>query len=138
MSRWSHADLARVNARLQSQISAPLDVHGQELVDQRRSKYRNVPVTVDGYQFDSKLEAKRFKELELLQKGGAITKLEFHKHWDLHVGGIKLGYYESDFSYEEDGKTVIEDTKGVRTPIFAWKRKHVLAEYGIEIREIKD
>lgn len=137
MSRWSHADLARINARLQAQISAPLDVCGQEVPDRRRPKYRNTPVSVDGYQFDSKLEAKRFQELALLQKSGEISKLEFHRHWDLHVGETKLGYYEADFTYEEGGKTVIEDTKGVRTPLFAWKKKHVRAEYGIEIREIK-
>lgn len=136
MTRWSEADLARVSARIRSQIREPLMVKGNEKVDHRRLKYRNQPVMVSGHRFDSKLEARRFEDLRLLQKAGAISKLEVHKHWDLHVNNIQIGYYEADFTYQEGGKTVIEDAKGFMTPLYRWKKKHVLAEYGIEIREI--
>lgn len=135
MARWSAQDLARVSARIQSQIGAPLETRSA-LPPKESSKYRNQKVVVDGYQFDSKLEAKRYQELQLLQKSGAISELEFHKHWDLHVNNIMIGYYEADFTYRENGNIVIEDAKGVMTPLYRWKKKHVLAEYGIEIREI--
>lgn len=129
MSRWSAADLARVASNLREHIQAPIAAGPR--------KYRNHPVREDETEFDSKLEARRFRELKLMEKAGVISQIQVHKHWDLHVNNIKIGYYEADFTYQEGGQTVIEDTKGFITPIYRWKKKHVLAEYGIEIREIK-
>lgn len=102
-----------------------------------RRKYGNEPTMFDGYCFDSKLEARRYGELKLLKMTGQIQDLKFHQSWFLHVAGVRVGYYESDFSYIEGGKQVIEDCKGVRTALYVWKKKHVAAEHGIEIREIK-
>jgi len=127
MSRWSAADLARVATNLREQIKAPT-AGGR--------KYRNRPTSVDGYDFDSLLEAKRYGELKLLEKAGAISHIQVHKHWHLHVNNIHIGFYEADFTYLENGQTVIEDTKGLKTALYRWKKKHVLAEYNIEIREI--
>jgi Protein of unknown function (DUF1064) len=121
--RWMPADLAKVAGNLQAHIRTPL-------------KFHNEPVRIAGRYFDSKLEARRWGELELLQKAGSICDLEFHKRWYLHVNGIQIGYYESDATYTEDGQTVIEDSKGVRTAIYRWKKRHVMAQYGIAIREI--
>lgn len=128
MTRWTAADVARV-------VSA-----GQIKVTSRRGrsrKFGNEPTVVDGILFDSKLESKRYGELKLLKMAGQIIDLEIHKNWFLHVHGVRIGYYESDFSYQEKGRTVIEDCKGVATPLYRWKAKHVAAEYGIKIREIK-
>lgn len=129
MARWSAQDLARVASNLREHIQAPIVATPR--------KYRNHPVRQDETEFDSKLEARRFRELKLMEKAGVISHIQVHKHWDLHVNNIKIGYYEADFTYLEGGRTVIEDTKGFITPIYRWKKKHVLAEYGIEIREIK-
>ena len=58
---------------------------------------------------------------------------------------IKLGLscverpvaYVADFVYEDEaGKTIVEDTKGVRTPEYIIKRKLMLWLKGIRIREI--
>jgi hypothetical protein len=100
-------------------------------------KYGNEPTMMDGHYFDSKLEAKRYVELKLLLIAGEIHDLKVHQKWHLHVHGIRLGYYEDDFDYLENGQPVIEDVKGVLTPIYIWKKKHVFAEYGIRIREIR-
>ena len=57
----------------------------------------------------------------------------------------KVGTYVADFQYEEKGLSacenerwhkVIEDVKGVKTPLYRWKKKHVEAQYGIQIREV--
>ena len=127
MARWSAQDLARVACNLRDQIKAPIA---------KTRKYGNQPVLEDEHSFDSKLEARRYRELKLLQKAGVISQLEFHRHWDLHVNHIKIGYYEADFTYLEGNQTVIEDAKGCKTALYKWKKRHVLAEYGIEIREI--
>jgi hypothetical protein len=31
---------------------------------------------------------------------------------------------------------VVEDVKGMRTPMYSWKKKHVEAEHGVTIVEI--
>ena len=57
-------------------------------------------------------------------------------------GGIKRGrvierpcYYIADFVYTENGATVVEDTKGVKTDAYKIKKKLLLERYGIKIRE---
>lgn len=44
--------------------------------------------------------------------------------------------YFADFVYREDGRQVVEDTKGVRTADYIIKRKLMLWIYGIKIREV--
>ena len=55
--------------------------------------------------------------------------------FDLEVNGTQIGQYVADFVYYENGQEVVEDVKGVRTPLYKWKRKHFAAHYGKEIRE---
>ena len=41
----------------------------------KKRKYRNTTTTVDGIRFDSRKEAKRYGELQLMQKAGEISEL---------------------------------------------------------------
>ena len=103
-----------------------------------RSKFGNKWTEVDGIKFQSKLEAKRWGELKLLQKAGTIRNLERQRRFELTVGDVPIGIYIADFSYFERGKPVVEETKGYWTDLAKWKRKHFEAEYqGIELRIIK-
>lgn len=94
--------------------------------------------TINGKVFDSIAEARRYSELHLLEKSGAIHSLEHHKVFNLYVNGMCVARYESDFSYIDckTGEQVIEDVKGVRTPEYKIKRNLMLAIYGIRIQEI--
>ncbi len=112
----------------------------------RVSKYRNVKVTVDGITFDSKREAERYGELRLLQKSGAIRMLQRQYSFRLEVNGMLICVYRSDFTYEERVKAVVpglrwrwvvEDVKGVLTPVYRLKKKLMVAIHGIEIREVR-
>lgn len=85
----------------------------------KESKYKNRKVTVDGIVFDSRKEAARWFELNLLQSGGVIFGLQVKPVFQL-VAGIK---YIADFSYIENGKNVAEDAKGVRTQVFNLKKR---------------
>ena len=96
-------------------------------------KYRNVKTTLDGISFDSRKEANRYSELRILEKAGLIQNLQMQVKYVLIPeqrepdtlgarGGVHKGRliekecaYIADFVYEEDGKTVVEDTKGFRT-----------------------
>ena len=108
-----------------------------------QNKYHNQKVVVDGITFDSKKEAKRYRELSLLQRAGAICDLEFQKQYIL-VPSQKINgkvveqsvKYKADFVYTENGVTVVEDTKGVKTKDYIIKRKLMLYIHGIRIREI--
>jgi len=44
--------------------------------------------------------------------------------------------YYADFVYERDGKTVVEDAKGIRTDDYIIKRKLMLFVHGIRIKEV--
>jgi hypothetical protein len=118
-------------------------------------KYGAVRTEVDGVTFASKAEANRYAELKLLQKAGKIESLELQPVFPLRVllttgtftGAGKalageypvIGKYVADFKYFRcDAPTgwIIEDVKGMPTPLYRWKKKHVEAQYGIEITEI--
>jgi hypothetical protein len=79
-------------------------------------KYRNKPCVIDGIRFDSKAEARRYQELELLQRGRQIRDLKRQVTFALYgKNGAAICRYRADFMYEEAGKHVVEDVKGVAT-----------------------
>lgn len=101
-------------------------------------KFRNVPTIVDGIRFLSKLEAKRYGELKLLQRAGKISELEVHPRFDLIVNHERICIYEADFRYVDvERGTVVEDTKGARTALFILKKKLMKAVRGIEVQEVR-
>lgn len=109
-----------------------------------RRKYRNTPTVVDGVRFDSKKEARRWGELQLLQRAGEIRNLQRQQRYPLEVNDRLIATYVSDFTYfekagivcdGEDGfRLVVEDSKGVQTPEFKLKAKLMKAIHGIEVR----
>lgn len=104
----------------------------------RRHKFGAVATVVDGHTFPSKAEARRYQELRLLEKAGQITKLRLQPRYDLHVNGQKIGEYRGDFEYTSlpTCARITEDVKGVKTPMYRWKKKHLKAEHGIDITEV--
>ena len=97
------------------------------------SKYRNKKIVIDNIKFDSNLEATRFKELKLLQRTKQISNLRLQVPFLLQESFKKNGKayrkieYIADFVYEENGQTIVEDTKGMKTETFKIKQK--LFEY---------
>jgi Protein of unknown function (DUF1064) len=101
------------------------------------NKYHAKPTIVDNVRFASAREASRYKELCLLRASGAISHLELQPRYDLIVNGRKIGFYKADFRYiSSDGQSHIEDAKGVRTAVYALKKRIVEALYGITIEEV--
>ena len=111
------------------------------------NKYGSKKVEVDGIVFDSKREARRYQELYLLEKAGAIQNMQRQVKFVLipaqyaEVEGKRKCIerecsYIADFVYQEDCKTVVEDTKGFRTKDYIIKRKLMLHVHGIRITEI--
>lgn len=104
-----------------------------------KSKYRNVRAERNGEKFDSKLEANRFDVLKLRQQAGEIRDLRAHVSFPLMVGDALIGAYEADAVYVEvaTGRKIVEDSKGVRTPLFRWKARHFKVQYGFAITEVR-
>lgn len=101
------------------------------------NKYRNKKVIVDGISFDSKKEAARYKELRMLERAGIILNLQLQVPFELipKQDGERACTYKADFVYEQNGKKVVEDTKGMKTDVYKIKRKLMLYRYGIKITE---
>ena len=101
------------------------------------TKYNAKRTTVDGITFASQKEAKRYQELKLLERAHKIFSVIVQPRFDLIVNGKKCGKYLADFSYHtDDGGLVVEDVKGVKTPVYRLKKKLVKALYGIDITEV--
>lgn len=101
-------------------------------------KYSAKPVTdpATGKYFASTKEYKRYRELLILQEAGKITDLELQPAYRLVVGGIFVCTYRADFRYrDEDGKRVVEDTKGFKTEVYKLKKKLMYAIHRVRVVE---
>lgn len=118
----------------------------------KKTKLNNESITIDGIEFQSKREGKRYSELKLLERAGKISDLELQKKYELipaqyetvetgehYKKGSKKGQpktkkvcieqsvcYTADFVYKENGQTIVEDAKGYRDPSSAPYAKFVL------------
>lgn len=108
------------------------------------NKYRNKKVIVDEKEFDSKREGNRYKELKLLERAGEIKDLELQPRFLLQDSFKKNGRtfrkieYVADFKYIENGKTIVEDVKGMQTDVFKLKHKIFEKKYpDLELKIIK-
>lgn len=112
------------------------------------NKYRAKKTVVNGVKFDSKKESKRY--IDLLWRRDTlkeISDLELQPKFPLKCGDKDVlirsnGYpngrkaaYIADFRYHCNvtGRTVVEDVKGMDTPVSRLKRAFVEAQYGIRI-----
>ena len=108
-------------------------------------KYHNQKTEVDGILFDSKLEAKRYSELKLLERAGEISCLQLQPDFELIPAFKKNGKayrktaYIADFMYfdKREQRFIVEDTKGFKTEIYKLKRKLFEFQYPhLSIREV--
>lgn len=124
---------------------------------QKKSKYGNKPVVVDGVKYDSRGESQRMAFLKLLERAGEIKDLQYHKEFVLIppirkeiLCKMKNGttytrvtneprVYEADFTYTivATGEEVVEDFKGVETELFLFKADLFFHLYKKHIKIVK-
>ena len=124
----------------------------------KRNKYYAQKCVLDGIEFDSRKEARRYSELLLLARAKEISGLQrqvkfvlipaqyeyyerFGKKGQELAPGKRLiekeCAYIADFVYtDKDGNMVVEDTKGVKTKDYIIKRKLMLYLQGIRVKEV--
>jgi len=127
---------------------------------QRKGKYNNTKVEVDGIKYDSKKESHRNAYLELMQKQGFISDLKRQvvfrliptiyedkvvhlKTKDKIVQRVaqKAVTYKADFTYIKDGQLVVEDVKASASyaaldKTFILKEKMMRYFHGIVIKRV--
>ena len=140
-----------------------MEAHVISRFGSKQNKYHNVKTTTfDGKTHDSCKEARRWAELNLLQRAGEISDLrrqvryklipaqyETIERYSAKTGKrlkdkqkcIERGVdYIADFVYTDNrtGKEVVEDTKSkaTRTPEYIIKKKLTLYLLGISINEV--
>ena len=108
-----------------------------------RNKFNAKKTTVDGIVFDSKREAARYVELRDLERAGKIRGLRRQVRFELlpafNVDGkhYRPTTYIADFTYidAKTGKEIVEDVKGVKTPIYRMKSKLFAYRYQRIVKE---
>lgn len=100
----------------------------------RKHKYNAKKTVIDGITFASKKEATRYAQLCLLMKAKEIIDLKLQPAFPMEINGVKVCTYKADFQYmERDAKgywqIVVEDVKGMRTPVYKLKAKLFKALY---------
>lgn len=140
-SRWSESDLAVLKKRSGAfgvaTATRSQTVSARAAPTSGASKYGNKRVEIDGIPFDSVAEARRYQELQLLEKAGEIRDLRVHTSWAIKVQEIMICKYECDFEYwTADGDVVVEDVKGFRTREYRIKKRLMKALFGINIHEV--
>jgi len=110
----------------------------------RTGKYHAVKTVVDDIKFDSKGEAKRYQELQLMLKAGEISEFSRQVPFVLAPAVVLNGRkkpalrYVADFVYcDKQGFQVVEDFKGGSplTDVFKIKRHLMKVVHGIDIFE---
>lgn len=107
-----------------------------------RNKYGAKKTQVGDVNFDSKREANRWMELQLLERAGEISDLQRQVKVEL-IGQYRPLFTRTgrkmkltfDFAYIENGIQVFEDAKGMPTRDYE-VRVAVARAMGLEVREV--
>ena len=102
-----------------------------------QSKFHNRKTFYKGIVYDSKKEAKRQFELDLLQRAGKICNLQRQRPFELQESfrirgkSIRAITYVADYYYYDNERKlwVVEDVKGFKTDIYKLKKKLFLYKY---------
>jgi len=114
---------------------------------EKRSKYGNTRVVVDGMKFDSKREAAIWNELKLREKAGEIHDLHRQVIFPLYCpvrfesinGFAEFATYVADFQwFDRDGTQHVADCKGgALTKEFSIKARCLALQDGLTIEILR-
>lgn len=105
------------------------------------SKYHSKKTVVDGIEFDSAKEAKRYAKLRDMEEADKIQHLRLQVPFEIlpsfECDGVKYRgmSYVADFVYYRAGKVVVEDCKGFKTAEYKMKKKLMAYLNHINIEE---
>lgn len=103
------------------------------------NKYGNKKTIYNGKIYDSKKEANRAFELDMLKKAKLVEDFEAQFPLSIIINGVKVCKYVADFKVKYSDRVEYEDVKSdytKRLPLYRIKKKLVLAVLGIDIKEV--
>jgi hypothetical protein len=110
--------------------SITIEEYKQLQKKKKKPKYGNIITTVDGIKFQSRFEARYYKELKIRKAAGEIKDFSLQPKFMLqpqftHEGkAIAPITYVGDFLItHNDGSIEVVDTKGKETDVFKIKKK---------------
>lgn len=108
------------------------------------TKYHAKPCQVGEEKYRSQRERDRHQKLLLMERAGLISDLRREVRY-LLANGVKIEgesrrrpplRYMADFVYlDQSGARVVEDAKGMQTPVYRLKKHLMATVYGIHVRE---
>lgn len=104
-----------------------------------KSKYKNIPVKVDGIRFHSKREAWYYFELKIREQAGEVSALQLQRRYQFFApNGSNDGAYVADFCFWDHvaDRFRVVDVKGFITQAFREKQKRMRNHYGIEVEVV--
>lgn len=105
----------------------------------KTGRYAYKRTEIDGHSFHSTKEGNRYLVLKEQQANGQISNLQLQPPYRIEINGKLVCRYIADFSYEQNGQTIVEDVKSAHTAkdaTYRLKKKLMLAVHGIEIQEV--
>jgi hypothetical protein len=110
-----------------------------------KSKYGARKTVLDGIEFHSAGESRRYADLKLRERAGDISGLTLQPVFPIIIGGAPLRIRSTrgigspikvilDFAYFEGQERVVEDFKGFDTPISRLKRALVEHIYHVRVK----
>lgn len=93
------------------------------------NKFSALKQTIDGHEFASGAEAKRYGELKWLERAKDIKALAVHPVYPLTVNGVTIGKFTADFAYFCGGRKIVEDVKGMITEAASLRMRIFMALY---------
>lgn len=127
----------------------------------KANRYNAKKVVIDGIEFDSETEGKRYLTLKQAQEAGLISDLELQPQYIIlpAIKGTRVKHfkripdrveeytiqqpirYTADFRYYKDNQAVVEEVKGSKYSIsrdFPLRKKMLRYFHGIDIKMVFD
>lgn len=158
--RWTKEMLEEFQARTQQRLKSPLSpslrekkadmltpLTSIEKDEPKPRKYLNNKVVIDGIEFDSRKEARRWAVLKLMLAAGEITDLQRQVVFELAPAARLAPDFRlkpairliADFTYRRDGELIVEDTKSIATknlPVYRIKKHLLKTVHGLDVHEV--
>lgn len=140
-----HSPLSPSLREKKADMLTPLAGRGEP--EKKPRKYRNNKVVVDGIEFDSGKEARRWAVLKLQLAAGQISDLRRQVVFELAPAARLAPDFRlkpairlvADFTYLRDGELIVEDTKSVATrnlPVYRLKKHLLFTVHGLQVHEV--
>lgn len=158
--RWTAEMLAEFQDRTRQRQHSPLSpslretkadmltpLAGCDAPGKKPRKYRNNKVIIDGIEFDSGKEARRWAVLKLQLAAGQISDLRRQVVFELAQSARLAPDFRlkpairflADFTYLRDGELIVEDTKSIATknlPVYRIKKHLMFTVHGLQVHEV--